>query len=42
MLGAYVFTDGIFSSWINIFIFMDCLSMSLVTVFILKSILPGC
>ena len=42
VLGAYVFTDGIFSSWINIFIFMDCLSMSLVTVFILKSILPGC
>ena len=42
MLGAYVFTDALFSSWINIFIFMDCLSMSLVTVFILKSTLPGC
>ena len=38
MLGAYVFTNAIFSSCIDILIVTDCLSWSLVTVFILKSI----
>ena len=39
MLGAYIFIIIIRSSWIDPLIIMYCLSLSLVTVFILKFIL---
>ena len=38
MLGAYIFTIVV-SSWIDPLIITECPSLSLVTVFILKSIL---
>ena len=39
MLGAYIFTIIIDYSWVDLLIIMQCFSLSLVTVFILKSIL---
>ena len=41
MFGAYVLTIIISSSWVAPLIIMSCPSLSLVTVFILKSILSG-
>ena len=39
MLGAYIFTIVVSSSWIDPLIIIWCPSLSLVTVFILKPIL---
>ena len=40
MLGTYMFTIIIFSSWIDPLISMNCPFLSLVTIVILKSICP--
>ena len=39
MLGAYILIIFVSSSWIDLLIIMECPSLSLVTFFILKSIL---
>ena len=39
MVGGYIFTIVIYSSWTDPFIIMQCPSLSLIIVFVLKSLL---